>query len=91
MGEGRAPAVGPWSVDIHPITGEFRIVSKKGPIALVAVCSDEYTNASLLAAASEMLEILRTSRGNVASLGPAGALAHVHTPYREWLYASTPF
>lgn len=32
-----------------------------------------------------MLEILRTSRGNVASLGPAGALGPVYTPYRVWL------
>jgi hypothetical protein len=31
------------------------------------------------------VEALRITRGNVASLGPAGALAQVHTPYREWL------
>lgn len=42
-------------------------------------------DACLIAAAPELLEALRITIGNVRSLGPAGALAPVHTPYREWL------
>lgn len=34
-----------------------------------------------------LVEIVRLSIGNVRSLGPAGALAHVHAPYQEWLLA----
>lgn len=37
------------------------------------------------AGAPELLEIVRITIGNVRSLGPAGALAQVYTPYREWL------
>ena len=39
----------------------------------------------LFAAAPELLDLIRVSIGNVRSLGPAGALAQVHTPYQEWL------
>lgn len=38
-----------------------------------------------LATPPELLEIVRISIGNIRSLGPAGALAQVYTPYREWL------
>jgi hypothetical protein len=48
-----------------------------------AVYRDE--DARLIAAAPELLELIRLSIGNVRSLGPAGALAQVHTPYQEWL------
>jgi hypothetical protein len=34
---------------------------------------------------ADLLELIRVSIGNVRSLGPAGALAQVHTPYQEWL------
>lgn len=37
------------------------------------------------AAVADLLEIVRTTIGNVRSLGPAGALAPVYTPYRIWL------
>lgn len=43
-----------------------------------------FANARLIAAAPELLEALRITRGNVASLGPAGAL-EPYAPYREWL------
>jgi hypothetical protein len=43
------------------------------------------SEADLAAAAPELLELIRVSIGNVRSLGPAGALAQVHTPYQEWL------
>jgi len=32
-----------------------------------------------------MLEALRTTEGNIRSLGPAGALGDVYMPYRIWL------
>lgn len=32
-----------------------------------------------------MLEALRVTAGNIRSLGPAGALGPVYTPYRTWL------
>lgn len=43
-------------------------------------------NATLYAAAENLLELVRISIGNVRSLGPAGALGDLpHAPYREWL------
>ncbi len=45
-------------------------------------CEVEYIRADV---AAELIEIVRMTIGNVRSLGPAGALASVHTPYREWL------
>jgi hypothetical protein len=45
----------------------------------------QYVRADLAAVTPELLEIVRITIGNVRSLGPAGALAPVHTPYREWL------
>ncbi len=41
-------------------------------------------DARLMAAAPELLEALKITRGNIASLGPAGALTP-YTPYQEWL------
>lgn len=34
---------------------------------------------------AELLRAVRISRGNVASLGPAGALGPVYAPYEQWL------
>jgi hypothetical protein len=33
----------------------------------------------------DLLSALKTTRGNIMSLGPAGALDQVPMPYREWL------
>lgn len=41
-------------------------------------------DARLMAAAPELLEALKITRGNIASLGPAGALTP-YTSYQEWL------
>ena len=41
-------------------------------------------DARLMAAAPELLEALKIPRGNIASLGPAGALTP-YTCYQEWL------
>jgi hypothetical protein len=32
-----------------------------------------------------MLEALKTTQGNIQSLGPSGALGDVWPPYRTWL------
>lgn len=50
-------------------------------------CSHEEAkaNATLYATAPEMLDLIKVSIGNVKSLGPAGALDALPTPYREWL------
>lgn len=45
---------------------------------------DEIANARLIAAAPDLLEALQITRGNIASLGPSGALTP-YTPYQEWL------
>ena len=41
-------------------------------------------NVRLIAAAPDLLEALQITRGNIASLGPAGALTP-YTSYQEWL------
>jgi hypothetical protein len=49
------------------------------------VATDEAT-AHLIAAAPDLLEIVRTSICNVRSLGPAGALGSIpYSPYEVWL------
>ena len=42
-------------------------------------------NARLLAAAPEMLGVLKVTAGNIRSLGPAGALDKVWGAYEVWL------
>lgn len=42
-------------------------------------------NAALMTAAPDLYEALRTTAGNIRSLGPAGALDVVPSPYCEWL------
>ncbi len=66
-----------------------------GDLWLAAIASGDYekpqveqererieANLALIAAAPDLLEALRTTAGNIRSLGPAGALPE---PYREWL------
>jgi hypothetical protein len=59
------------------------------PLAVLSNYSplEQKANATLYAAAPELLAALQVTRGNVASLGPAGALANlpVYAEYREWL------
>ncbi|MFN4037330.1 hypothetical protein [Comamonas aquatica] len=45
---------------------------------------EQEANARLIAAAPDLLEALQITRGNIASLGPAGALTP-YTSYQEWL------
>ena len=42
------------------------------------------SNARLITAAPELLEVLKTTLGNIKSLGPAGALDSVPMPYQVW-------
>lgn len=46
--------------------------------------AERAANKALIAAAPKLLEALQITRGNIASLGPAGALTP-YTPYQEWL------
>lgn len=50
----------------------------------VACDATARANARLIAASPAMLEALRTTAGNIRSLGPAGAI-EPFTPYLEWL------
>lgn len=52
---------------------------------LAAAAQRDPALAPAYAAWREAAELIRVSVGNVAALGPAGALAPVHTPYAEWL------
>ena len=73
---------GPWSVGLHR-----SLTSPAGTICETYShmgCNEADANERLIAAAPEMLEALRITRGNVASLGPAGALEPYYE-YREWL------
>lgn len=46
--------------------------------------AEQEANARLIASAPELLQALQITRGNIASLGPAGALTP-YTSYQEWL------
>ena len=43
-----------------------------------------HANARLIAAAPEMLDVLRITLGNIMSVGPAGHLDDVPMEFREW-------
>lgn len=75
------PDTEPWCVSV--VLG--------GPLGLTLahVNSDvgghEESNAALIAAAPELLDVLKTTAGNIRSLGPAGALGSLPEPYTVWL------
>lgn len=48
------------------------------------VLAENAANKVLMAAAPDMLEVLKTTLGNIMSLGPAGALESVPMPFRVW-------
>jgi hypothetical protein len=77
---------GPWSAERSPVfLHQTNITTPEGPIATVYGTSGENAaNVALIASAPEMLEVLRTTAGNIRSLGPAGAI-EPFTPYLEWL------
>lgn len=62
--------------------GLIQEVAACGPTA--AGGEQQEANARLIAAAPDILEALQITRGNIASLGPAGALTP-YTSYQEWL------
>lgn len=75
---------GPWS---HRNGRIFQTDRPELTIANVARAHDgDYNavNGDLLAAAPELLEALKTTLGNIMSLGPAGALESVPMPFRVW-------
>ena len=61
------------------------------PPSFTVVCMPEMldgiSNGDLIAAAPEMLELLKTTASNIRSLGPAGVFGPVPTPYQIWLQA----
>lgn len=48
------------------------------------VLAENAANKLLMATSPEMLEVLKTTLGNIMSLGPAGALESVPMPFRVW-------
>tara|TARA_R100000365_G_C2748574_1_gene80543 strand:+ start:51 stop:392 length:342 start_codon:yes stop_codon:yes gene_type:complete len=48
------------------------------------VLAENAANKVLMASAPELLEALKTTLGNIMSLGPAGALESVPMPFRVW-------
>lgn len=61
----------------------LRIIRAPGtPLRHQPTAVEDEANARLMAAAPELLAVLKTTAENIRSLGPAGALYH---PYQEWL------
>lgn len=87
---------GEWKLRTHHSLPAF-VEAPKAPDMPYAldVCGDDYTgyggeemrriNMQAISAVPELIEALETTRGNILSLGPAGALDEVPMPYREWL------
>lgn len=77
----------PWEAICWTSHSPTTVVVKDGATIsgqhVIAEC-DTGEHARLIAAAPDLLEALRITRGNVASLGPAGAL-EPYAPYRVWL------
>lgn len=73
------PSAKPWRIDY----ALEAVVDANGVI--VARCDPETVDAETIAAAPEMLAMLRITRGNVASLGPADGTGRVWPAYQEWL------
>lgn len=86
---------GPWELSPRrDREGAFRVIRDGYAVAIVTLrgsspASPQYheqdANARLIAAAPDLLDVLRVTAGNIRSLGPAGALANVYTPYEVWL------
>lgn len=82
---------GPWKIAQTEPPGDFVIHAKGIPWQLAYVPASTQiewpleANARLIAAAPDLLAALKTTAENIRSLGPAGALANVYAPYREWL------
>lgn len=98
MMEERKYTPAPWSVSYgegshgSSFGGYWQIDAESDAVACNQFCmagarndSVSKANAHLIAAAPEMYEALKVTRGNVASLGPAGMLADVYSNYTEWL------
>lgn len=71
----------PWRIDVE----REAVVDANDEV--VATLDPDTVDAATIAAAPEMLKMLRITRANVASLGPAGGLADlpVYACYRVWL------
>lgn len=80
---------GPWTLEASMMNkARFFLANPKDRFAaelmpLGATPEQAAANGRLIAAAPAMLDALRTTAGNIRSLGPAGAIPFY--PYIEWL------
>lgn len=49
-----------WSVDLHPVTGEWRVIDREGEIVCVSLHGEKHL--SKIAAAPDMFEALKKAR-----------------------------
>lgn len=82
---------GPWELriangEIHaPALAAEDESTHVATMRATCVTSRWEADAHLIAAAPDMLEILKTTAENIRHLGPAGALGPVFEPYTVWL------
>lgn len=59
-----------WSVDLHPVTGEWRIIDREGEIVCVSLRGEQHL--ATIAAAPDMFEAIKAALDSAVLFGRVG-------------------